>query len=235
MEFTGEFFVPDQAPARLADDHLARYRFTSGAVSGQTVLDIACGAGYGTAMLADAGALHVDGVDLSPAAIAFANERYGQRTNVTYHPGDVCTFGHEQQYDTITCFETIEHVPDYAGALRNLRRLLAPSGVLYISSPNRPVTSPSARTLADRPMNRFHTQEFTVTELRKALHDAGFAVDDTAYGQRLQPLVRWRLANRAYRRAFRPETRKSPAVTPLGSSRSSVPRYFILLARVPTG
>ena len=65
LEFTGEFLVPGQSPAHLEQDHLERYRFARGFADGRRVLDIACGAGYGSQMLAEAGAETVTGVDLN--------------------------------------------------------------------------------------------------------------------------------------------------------------------------
>ena len=54
--FTGEFFVPGKADARMEADHVERYRFACQYASGKSVLDIACGIGYSAPMYLEAGA-----------------------------------------------------------------------------------------------------------------------------------------------------------------------------------
>jgi len=125
--FTGEFFVPGASPERLNADHLNRYRFaTDYASAAARALDIACGTGYGSAILKDAGAGSVTGVDLSVEALGHAQKHFG-REGVTFTTGDITEFDAEP-FDLITCFETIEHVADAAAALTNLRRLLREGG-----------------------------------------------------------------------------------------------------------
>ena len=79
-----ERIVPDQLQSSEATGsetlqlHLERYAFaTDNLIPGQ-VLDIACGVGYGTAMLATSKMIaHAIGVDISVAAVRFASQRYG--------------------------------------------------------------------------------------------------------------------------------------------------------------
>ena len=52
LEFTGERLVPGQVDQDLFNEHLARYAFAARLARGKRVLDIACGAGYGSAELA---------------------------------------------------------------------------------------------------------------------------------------------------------------------------------------
>lgn len=229
--FSGEFFVPEEAPDRLLADHLARYHFAAPFVNGKRVLDIACGTGYGTRLLAEAGAQDVLGVDLSADALAIAQDRFAH-PRVEFRQGDIFAFSPPWVPDLITSFETIEHVPDYARALQNLYRVAGPGTVLLISSPNRTITSPKARSLADRPANRYHTQEFTPPELMAALEHAGFEVEPLVHGQRIQPAFFTRWFRRPYRKLFRPEQTLSPAVRPL---ERGVPRYFLLVARKQAG
>lgn len=56
--------------------HQSRYKLAEQFVKGNDVLDLACGTGYGSYMLAMAGARSVIGVDISPEAIALGNENY---------------------------------------------------------------------------------------------------------------------------------------------------------------
>lgn len=221
--FTGEFFVPGASPERLNADHLNRYRFaTDYASAAARALDIACGTGYGSAILKDAGAGSVTGVDLSVEALGHAQKHFG-REGVTFTTGDITEFDAEP-FDLITCFETIEHVADAAAALTNLRRLLREGGTLLISSPNRPVTSPMAASINDKPSNEWHVQEFTPAELRELMTVSGFSVEATVWGQRTAPPIPRSIMRRTtVSRQF--ATRLSPKVRRV---RRGVPRYFVL-------
>jgi SAM-dependent methyltransferase len=223
---TAERFVPGRASPRIREDHLERYAFASRFARGCRVLDIACGTGYGTKMLHDAGAESVCGVDISPNAIAHAREHFGA-PSAQFMEGDICEFGNENGADLICCFETIEHVLDPVAALRNLRRLLDPAGILVISSPNRPVHAPRLRSMHDQPSNLFHVCEFTPPELRDLLTDTGFSVDHPTWGQRFSPRMP-RQVRRLYGRLVRPAVRTSAVVRRRRFWES--PRYFLLVA-----
>ena len=227
-KFTGEFFVPGQAAERIEADHLARYRFAAAYAPGRRVLDIACGVGYSAPMMLDAGALSYTGVDMNEELVRYATDTYGSPT-ARYCAGDICDFRSEEPFDLITCFETIEHVRKYHAAIGNLYKLLGPGGHLLISSPNRPVTSPAAATLADRPDNEFHTQEFTPDELIGELRCAGFDVAKHGlFGQRRRLALRSDRADRVLRRFFgNPDQASSPEVRRLWGL---TPRYFIVIA-----
>lgn len=180
----------DQKDTANFRDHLARYRFATRYVRNKRVLDIACGTGYGSAQMRDAGAASVLGVDLSTEAVAEAIRVYGP----DYRVGSILDFDESRPFDVIVSFETIEHIDDYMGALRNLRRLLAEGGTLILSTPNRPVNSPQLGSLDDKPSNRFHVREFTTGEIEEATREAGFGAA-RLFGQKL----RWPISSRLLR------------------------------------
>jgi SAM-dependent methyltransferase len=159
-----ERFVPGQRRGQLIEaEHLARYWWASGIAAGRRVLDAGCGVGYGTAMLARAGAAEALGIDVSPESVAAAAQAHPDLTFVT---GDVHALPFEdQRFDLVTCFEVIEHVDRQDEVIAELARVLAPGGVLAISSPNRGVY-PSG--------NPHHLHEYVPEELRGAL-EARFA------------------------------------------------------------
>jgi ubiquinone/menaquinone biosynthesis C-methylase UbiE len=229
-KFTGERFVPGSSPKRLEDEHVERYRFAAQFARDKTVLDIACGTGYGSFMLIQAGARRVDGVDVAPDAIQYAQAHY-TAPNLCFAVGDIVSFAPDKHYDLITCFETIEHVADYRHALHNLYQVLDRGGTLVISSPNRPITSPYARTLGDKPSNRFHIQEFTVDELMNELRTQQFVVDRSqVFAQRPQPYFRNRYLRALYKRLFKPGERANASVRPLSRL---APRVIVMTARKP--
>src|SRR5580658_7931118 len=111
IQFTGEFYVPGQTDDLIEEEHLARYRFAAGFAHGCAVFDIACGTGYGGAVLIES-AVSYQGVDIRPELVEHARLTYGTN-HVAFDLGDICTFDPGRHYDLITCFETIEHVQDY--------------------------------------------------------------------------------------------------------------------------
>ncbi len=157
-EATGERLIPGEQHGELVHaEHLARYRVAAALAEGKRVLDAACGEGYGTAMLAQAGAASVTGVDVDETTVRRARERYG----LGFEVGDIAAlpFG-DDSFDLVVCFETIEHVEDPRTALAELARVLDPSGLLVISTPNK------HEYLVP---NEFHTREFTHEEFVQLL------------------------------------------------------------------
>lgn len=226
MKFTGEYCIPGVSPKRIEDDHVQRYRFAAQYVRGKRVLDIACGTGYGASLLGNAGATHVDGVDISDDVLAYAQSHYATNT-IHFSMGDITRFHSSIPYDVITCFETIEHVRELDRVLANLHSLLKTGGMLLISSPNRPITSPLAKSIHDKPKNPHHVREFTIPELRYPLEKLGFKIEGV-YGQRFRRLMGSALMRKIQKRIFKPDDRSSPAVTPV---QNREPRYFLIVAQ----
>ena len=116
-------------------DHVARYEWAARRLpAGSSVIDFACGVGYGCRILADAGHT-VTGLDIDAEAIAHAEATFsGART--TFALRDAADPGDLGSFDAATCFETIEHVEDPRALLLALRKA-AP--VLLASVPNEDV------------------------------------------------------------------------------------------------
>jgi SAM-dependent methyltransferase len=155
-----ERFVPGTANGELIEvEHLARYWWASQAAEGRAVLDAGCGVGYGSVMLARAGASEVVGVDLSDKAVVAAAA--GAPANATFLTGDVHALPFEDdRFDLVVCFEVIEHVEGQDEVIAELARVLAPGGILALSSPNRDVYPAG---------NPHHVHEYVPDELRVAL------------------------------------------------------------------
>lgn len=225
IRFTGEYFVPGKSPQRVEIDHIRRYEFAAQFVRNKNVLDIACGTGYGSKLLAEAGALSVVGVDISIELVDYAKSNY-QLKNLSFVKGDICRFENKSKFDIIICFETIEHIQNYKAALKNLYGLLKKHGILFISSPNRLITSPYAKTIFDKPENPFHVREFTLKELQSELLSAGFLVrDENIFGQRQRFYFRNKFIRAIQTRLFRPEERSDSRVKP----NKKMSRYLIFV------
>ncbi len=142
LEFTGERFVP-WLSGEIAYEHWHRYAFAQRFVAGRRVLDAACGEGYGTALLAKSAAQAI-GLDVDPAAIAHARAAYAGRPRLQYERGSVAAIPlPDASVDVVVSFETIEHLPaaDQPAMIAEFERVLAPGGLLLISSPNKKVYS----------------------------------------------------------------------------------------------
>jgi SAM-dependent methyltransferase len=160
LEFTGERFVPG-TQGEIAHEHWHRYAFARGLVAGRRVVDVACGEGYGSALLAP-DASEVIGVDIDPRAVAHAVARY-QAGNLRFAVGSATALPlADAAVDAVVSFETIEHLPQQAQAamIAEFARVLSPRGVLVLSSPNRPQYS-DARGYR----NPFHLHELDRGEL----------------------------------------------------------------------
>ncbi len=87
--------------------HVTRYQFASKFLHGNdTVLDIACGTGYGAEIISKF-CQHVNGIDNSPLAIDYAKKNH-QKTNIQFLLGDF--FSATLMADVVLSFETVEHV-----------------------------------------------------------------------------------------------------------------------------
>jgi SAM-dependent methyltransferase len=150
-----ERFEPgDPNPALMRAEHWARYQLASALASGKRILDAGCGTGYGTRMLEDSGASEVTGIDVSAEALTSARKSCRAATLCR---ADLTDTGlASESFDLITCFEVIEHLEAQDAVIAELHRLLAPDGLLMISSPNRDVY------LAGNP---HHVHELTPDEL----------------------------------------------------------------------
>lgn len=157
-------FAPDASYHGFdASVHLARYAVARELCGNARVLDVACGEGYGTALLADWGAREVVGVDISAEAIAAATCNF-QRQNTRYLCADAVAtedpLSSEAAFDLIVCFETFEHVSDPELLLRRLAEWRKPTGTIMISCPNDPAASRLGFS------NEFHLRPWTSNEFR---------------------------------------------------------------------
>lgn len=150
-------------------DHVNRYRFATTRIGPrEKVLDAACGCGYGSWMLySDEG--DVTGMDISGEAIDFAKRNWpGPRyLNVDIQQAEL------DDYDTIVCFETIEHLHNADKILRKFRKA---AKRLIISTPNEEVIpfNPKKFENDDYP----HLTHYTRSQFTEMLEDAGWTVKE---------------------------------------------------------
>ncbi|MGH3993450.1 MAG: class I SAM-dependent methyltransferase, partial [Pseudonocardiaceae bacterium] len=133
LALTGERTLPDVPDENYwYRRHLAVYEWIAARCSGRSVVDMACGEGYGTAVLARR-APRVTGVDANPEAHEHARLKYS-RPGVRFVRDMVDRYS--ERCDAVVFLQTIEHVQDPEAVLRHLRAMLRPGGVIYVSTPN---------------------------------------------------------------------------------------------------
>ena len=178
-----ERFCEDLGNPYLAHEHAHRYWWATQFVEGKTVVDIACGSGYGSRILAGK-ARRVIGIDLSAEAVESAKIHYAL-PNITYQVGDCTTFTVDEPVDVIVTFETFEHVSEDAqrSFIKQIKGALKPNGRLILSTPNRSEYSDKTGF-----SNEFHVHELTVEELEAMLRNSFKSV--MMFGQRFLP-VSW--------------------------------------------
>ncbi len=121
------------------------------------VLDIACGYGYGTKMLAKH-CSEIYGADIDRNIIEYNRKNNGS-SNIKYHVEDVTTLSYDDnEFDAVTSMETLEHV-DAPKYFEELYRVLKPGGILILSTP---------QNLFGRiPITSVHVREYSMTELEE--------------------------------------------------------------------
>jgi SAM-dependent methyltransferase len=126
------------------------------------VIDMACGEGYGSAVLAET-ATWVVGVDANPEAHEHARLRY-RSPGLSFERGLVETYGEPGSADAVVFLQTIEHVQDPAAVLRHFATLIGAAGVAYVSTPNVLTLAGEGREKSDNP---WHIKEYRAEEFRQ--------------------------------------------------------------------
>src|SRR6185437_10037544 len=154
--------------------HEVVYERLASRCAGRDVLEAGCGEGYGADLIAGR-ARRVIGLDYDESAVAHVRARYPR---VEMLHGNLAELPlPDAAVDVVVNFQVIEHLWDQGQFVRECRRVLRPSGLLMVSTPNRITFSPGR----DTPINPFHTRELNAEELTELLADAGFS-DVAMYG-----------------------------------------------------
>ena len=166
-EFTGERLIPGEVDIDLLNEHMARYTFAARLARGKRVLDAGCGAGYGSAFLAET-AEAVTGVDSASEAIGHAREHY-QAPALAFEQASVNALPFaDGSFDLVVAFEVIEHLEDWRGFLHEAARVMAPAGQLIVSTPNKLYYTESRGVQGANP---FHVHEFDFAEFSAELRE----------------------------------------------------------------
>jgi SAM-dependent methyltransferase len=161
LALTGERTLPDVPEENYwFRRHLAVYEWIAERVAGLRVLDMACGEGYGSAVLARR-ALRVVGVDANPEAHEHARRRY-RAANLRFERDLVERFA--ETADAVVFLQTIEHLHEPERALAHFRALVGQSGTAYVSTPNVLTLAPKGAPRSDNP---WHIREYRAPEFEQ--------------------------------------------------------------------
>jgi SAM-dependent methyltransferase len=161
LPLTGERTLPDVPEENYwFRRHLVVYEWIGERVRGKRVVDMACGEGYGSDVLARSAA-GVVGVDANPEAHEHARLRY-QRPNLRFERDLVESFA--EPCDAVVFLQTIEHVQDPGAILEHFKSMLGPDGVAYVSTPNLLTLAPEGAEKSDNP---WHVKEYRAAEFRE--------------------------------------------------------------------
>lgn len=167
---TGERVIPEKMKVtnNMLIEHLARYHF-AGLLANGRVLDMACGSGYGTHILAKNSKHHVDeviGIDKEQAALDYAEYKYfhPQSTFKKANVVDPALPGQLGKFDCIVSFETLEHIQDEKQFLANINQMLKANGMLILSTP-------FGKGRGQPCQNPFHVHQLTIDEFKDLFND----------------------------------------------------------------
>ena len=169
LTLTGERTIPDlDIENYWFRRHEVVYQRLAPHCAGRDVLEAGCGEGYGADLIA--GVAHrVVAVDYDETAVAHVRARYPRVQVIQANLAELPL--PDASVDVVVNFQVIEHLWDQPQFVRECARVLRPSGLLMVSTPNRITFSPGR----DTPINPFHTRELNAAELTQLLLDAGFS------------------------------------------------------------
>jgi SAM-dependent methyltransferase len=161
LALTGERTLPDVPEENYwYRRHLVVYQWIAARVEGLRAIDMACGEGYGSNVLAGSAA-SVVGVDANPEAYEHARIRY-RRANLRFERDLIETFS--APADAVVFLQTIEHLQSPGTALEHFRELVGPGGTVYLSTPNVLTLAPKGAPRSDNP---WHVHEYRAGEFER--------------------------------------------------------------------
>lgn len=182
MKFTGERIVPNTKEVeptfqkKMLQEHYTRYLFASQFIKNKQVLDLGCGAGYGSdLMLKHGNPKNIKSIDISSEAIEFAKKHY-ETKELNYYISDATKTAFESNsFDVIVCYELIEHLKEPENLIKEISRIIKKDGLLIISTPRKKNSNRS----------NFHVHEFKFEEfkllLKKYFKESDFLVENNIF------------------------------------------------------
>ena len=144
--------------------HRFAYEQAAKICANKTVLDLGCNTGFGTSLISKL-CTRIIGADISPRAIAKAKSQYQEKNLEFIHIDGNTIPVADQTFDVILSFQVLEHIVDYGVFLGEIKRVLAPRGVVIMTTPNSKIRLDAGMP----PWYPFHVREFSSDELQALL------------------------------------------------------------------
>lgn len=149
-------------------NHKKFYLFAAQFVQNKLISDIGCGSGYGCQILKKATAKSVYGADASSKAIKFARNHFNKSADFSVQSiTDIKSYP-DQAFDVTISSEVLEHIKEYGKeelAIRELRRITKPNGLIIIGTPNSEMLSDHGFSFNEiNKLMKKHFTEFAIFE-----------------------------------------------------------------------
>ncbi|MBW4441587.1 MAG: methyltransferase domain-containing protein [Plectolyngbya sp. WJT66-NPBG17] len=104
---------------------------------GTTVLDVGCGIGGSSRILARDYGFQVTGITISPGQVKRAQELTPPEVSAKFQPDDAMNLSFpDASFEVVWCIEAGPHMPDKAVFAKELMRVLKPGGILVVADWN---------------------------------------------------------------------------------------------------
>jgi len=160
-----ERMVPNFSLEVIEHDHLDRYNLVLEYSMNKDVLEVACGTGYGSYIMATKGGAHsVFACDISEQAIRYASHRY-RNDIIHFSIQDAERLILNKKFDLVISFETVEHLTNCNQFLKNIKDCLNTNGFFIVSTPIAEVD------IVESPINPYHKQEWGFSYFQKMISE----------------------------------------------------------------
>jgi len=192
---TGERILPveEGGTSVVFSRHRFAYEYVQQFVENKTVVDVGCGTGYGCIILAEKAKM-VYGIDYDKEVVTYCKQKY-TAPNIKYIEMDANSLDLDRQFDIAVTFQVIEHMPNLNTFVEQLKQIVKPNGVIFISTPN------VRQRHRDKETNPFHFNEMNYSQFQNLLsyYFLSFEIFGVAYADRNRmrsfvgklPFYRW--------------------------------------------
>ena len=130
-----ERWLPGFCKLHTHQEHMYRYEWVKDFVKNKKVLDIACGTGFGSYILAsNGGAAEVTGCDIDERSVKYASYK-NKHPHISFSVQNAEAIRLEKKFDIVVSFETIEHLNKPEAFLQNVNAMMNDDGFFFVSTP----------------------------------------------------------------------------------------------------
>lgn len=144
-------------------------------ITGQDVLEVGCGSGYGAHLLATLEPKSYIGFDFMEEQLAIAHKRLPETEFIQQDAANMQAIATASK-DTVVVFGVLHHIPEWKAAVREIARVLRPGGEVYLEEPDGSVLE-----WFDRNFHWGHPVFFRLKDLEAHVKENGFKILRNTY------------------------------------------------------